>query len=120
MSFISAGTLIPAGNFISAGQAGEILTGSLFVVNGAPVTVSGTTASLAGDVLTQFAAVDRLDITDFDSHGATVTYAATPAGGDLTIANRVQSVVLHNAGMSPIGGFSVVSDGHGGSLIGFS
>jgi hypothetical protein len=107
--------------FLEATAPGQILTGSLQAGGqvGAPVTVVGALADLSGDTIANFAAQDLIDVTNAGSTLATLAYPGTAAGGVLTISAGPASASLHlSSGMSG-SVFHVVSDQHGGTLIGY-
>jgi len=104
--------------FTVADRPDEILTGSLGTAS-ATVTYAGTMATLAGDVLSGFTAGDAIDITDLYGGCASLSFVKSGSGGDLTIANGSQNVMMHVSGPLPSGGFSIASDQHAGSLIVF-
>ncbi len=111
----------PAMTFLEATAPGQILTGSLQAGGqvGAPVTVVGALADLSGDTIANFAAQDLIDVTNAGSTLATLAYPGTAAGGVLTISAGPASASLHlSSGMSG-SVFHVVSDQHGGTLIGY-
>ncbi len=112
----------PAMTFLSATDPGLILTGSLQAGGqvGSPVTMVGALADFDGDTITNFAAQDRIDITDVGSTLATLAYTDTAAGDVLTISAGSASASLHLSGGLSGGVFHAVSDQHGGTLIGYA
>ena len=112
----------PAMTFLSASAPGQVLTGSLSAGGTAapPVTMLGALANLAGDIITNFASHDLIDITGLSSAQAAISYTGSATAGDLLIAAGAGAASLHVSGSLSGGAFHTASDQHGGTLISFS
>jgi hypothetical protein len=108
--------------FLSAATPGQVLTGSL--LNGGatdgPVTLTGTLADFAGDIITNFAAHDVIDVTNVSNSLATIAFTGSATGGNLVIAAGAKTSALNILGNLSGAAVHVASDQHGGTLIGFS
>jgi hypothetical protein len=112
----------PAMAFLGATAPGQVLTGTLKAggQTAAPITLVGTLADFAGDTVTNFAAQDRIDITNIGGTLATVAYTGTATAGLLTIGSGSASASLHVSGDLSGGAFRAASDQHGGTLVGYA
>ena len=84
------------------------------------ITFYGTLAAFGSDIITNFSAKDFIDITDFGSGSATLL-ASGPAAGTLHVAYGGNSADLtFGNGTTPATAFEAISDGHGGTIIGYA
>jgi hypothetical protein len=106
--------LPPAMTLLQAIGPSQILTGSQGLANQA-VTISGSLATLAGDTVVNLGSADLIDFTNLGVAAATTWTAAT---GLLTVSDGTQSTSLHLLVPSAAASVHVVSDQHGGTLVG--
>jgi hypothetical protein len=123
MQFMHAVTSSANDQIIATGK-GEILTGSAAagmlrqaVIPG--ITFYGRLATLGSEIITNFSSKDFIDITDFGSGSATLLQPG-PTAGTLHVAYGGKSADLtFSGGTIPGRAFQAISDGHGGTLIGY-
>jgi hypothetical protein len=104
--------------FITATEAGQILTGSLGSA-GPGIAITGTTSVLQGDLLTNFAGTDTIDARDisFAEAAASLTPAAPGVLSQVQLTDGTHSLTLNVQGAAAGAKVLLASDQQGGTLI---
>lgn len=112
-------------DILSGGNGSDILSGTAGVdtlTGGAGDDIfRDTVANLTGDTITDFAAGDRIDVTNLKTPGS-VSFALV--GGDLLIdpdgAGKIKAFAVHLTGTFDVAQFHAASDGAGGTFVSYT
>jgi hypothetical protein len=84
------------------------------------IATTGTAASFASDTIAGFRGGDTIDLTDLVfATFKSLAYSGTTSAGKLVVTDGSHSATVTLTGNYVLADFSHVSDGHGGTLIGF-
>jgi hypothetical protein len=85
------------------------------------IDTSGTAASFASDTIAGFSGGDTIDVTDLVfATFKSLAYSGTTSAGKLVVTDGSHSATVALTGNYVLADFSHISDGHGGTLIGFT
>ena len=91
----------------------------LFWASPAGDVFQGLTANIAGAHISNWGAADSLDITDLNPAQAALSTMQTTGLDTLTISDGTHSASVGLTGTYSAGGFSLASDGHGGTMLAY-
>jgi hypothetical protein len=103
----------------STGQAliGVAQPGMLFWASPVGDEFQGTAAHLVGAHVSNWGAVDSVDVTDLLSTHASLSFSQGVGAGTITLTDGTHTTRFSLAGTYSAGSFHLASDGHGGTIL---